>query len=119
MTLTEFTAQLNTLLADTATITPATFRTLLGYLATQAWGASQHTEAATGQLTADVATDIYFATPFADTDYAVTHQAVDSLNAKVDCTIVKYADRITVTASESDCTFDFIASVATIDKNPV
>lgn len=119
MTLTEFTSQLNTLMADTATITPATFRTLLGYLATQAWGASQHTEASTGQLTADVATDIYFDTPFADTNYALTYQAVDALNAKVYCNVVKYADRITVTASESDCTFDFIAAVSTIDMNPV
>lgn len=120
MTLTEFTSQLNTLMADTATITPATFRTLLGNLATQAWGASEahHTEAASGELVADVATDIYFDAAFANTDYALCYNAVDATNAKVYCTIVKHTDHITVTAAESDCTFDFIAALATIDMNP-
>lgn len=77
-----------------------------------------HVEASSGSLTGDVATDIYFATPFTDTTYAMTYLAVDSSGAKVDCAIVKHADRLVVTAAESDCTFDFVASVSTIDMNP-
>ncbi|HBZ67581.1 MAG TPA: hypothetical protein DEO70_12155 [Bacteroidales bacterium] len=73
-----------------------------------------HVEAATGTLTADVPTDIEFSLAFSNTEYAIAYRALDALGQKVDCTIVKYANKITVTALESDVTFDFIASRATI-----
>jgi hypothetical protein len=79
--------------------------------------AINHTEAAAGLLVADVATDITFATPFANTNYAIAYRALNALGEKVDCTIVKYADKITAKALESDAMFDFIAARSTVSTS--
>lgn len=116
MTRIEFNSIVNTLFSDTAQISAASFRSFFETLGDLIFSLldGAHTEAASGQLVADVATDIPFASAFANTDYAVAYRALDGSGQKVDCTIEKYADKLRVTALESDATFDFIAAKATI-----
>lgn len=115
MTRTEYNGMVSELFSDTALITPGTLRTFFSTLGDLIFNVTDnsHTESASVSLIADTATNVYFCTVFDDTNYALTLLAKDADGNTVACTVEKYTDRITVTATGSDATIDFVAVKST------